>query len=61
MSWIDLWLHVKLTLPGHDHVSTRISEAQAMQKKIRDMELELARMKANYPAGKVNFYQCVEV
>ncbi|ORX39846.1 hypothetical protein BD324DRAFT_615220 [Kockovaella imperatae] len=36
----------------HERVSSQVSEAQALQKKIRDMELELARIKANYPSGK---------
>ena len=39
---------------GHEGVTQTLSEAQALQKSIRDMELELARIKANYPAGKVS-------
>jgi microcystin-dependent protein len=34
-------------------VTKQLSEAQEVQKKIRDMELELARIKATYPAENV--------
>ncbi|KAK6902882.1 hypothetical protein L486_08378 [Kwoniella mangroviensis CBS 10435] len=33
----------------HKQVSTKLSEAQVLQKQIRDMELELARIKATHP------------
>ncbi|WVQ70141.1 uncharacterized protein L199_008366 [Kwoniella botswanensis] len=33
----------------HKQVSTTLSEAQVLQKQIRDMELELARIKATHP------------
>jgi len=38
----------------HVRVSQKLSEVQAAQKKIRDMELELARIKATYPPEDVS-------
>jgi hypothetical protein len=34
-------------------MNSQLAEAQALQKEIRDMELELARTKATYPSDNV--------
>jgi len=41
----------------HAAVTKQLAEVQSVQKQIRDMELELARIKATYPPENVSFVQ----
>ncbi|KAK1925016.1 hypothetical protein DB88DRAFT_487631 [Papiliotrema laurentii] len=52
----------KANAEKHATVTKQLSEAQEVQKKIRDMELELARIKATYPAeNRMTITQAEEI
>lgn len=49
--WINPYLLTGIA--EHEEMSQQLVEAQALQKQIRDMELELARIKATHPPENV--------